>query len=508
MPVKPRIKFAPGKTYVYSGSEGVYSVIAGELLEGDSVASGGNLAYGNGSPSAGNGKDGDVYLDLTDFKVHTKSGGAWGSGTVFKGTNGSNGAAGSAGNRIRWGNGAPSNGVGDNDDLYLDLTDFKIHTKGSGSWGAGSAFKGATGSAGLKGATLLQGSGVPGSGTGDDGDTFLDVTNHIVYKKSGGSWASQGSSFKGSNGAKGDTGTAGLRGKVTLEGAGAPGTGSNLATPTAALTDALTDASLSSGDLATGDLYLDTTNHRFYKKTALGWATRGASFVGPTGSTGPAGSKGDTGLKGDTGTTGSPGTKGDTGAGVSKFSCALSADTYISIQSTQNTATIVGSTNDGTNFFPASLLLEDPMENVGGIVTRTTKTYRKNSSDTIAGSLTGSKFTINTSGRYKIEYTATFNVQCSTANDNSVSLTAFIDYSTNGGTTFTTMASQSATMTTASTTAAQTSLELSKTIFLPSSTTIFFKAKRGASSEPTIVSVNAVTQSEVGDDTFVVITKL
>jgi hypothetical protein len=253
MPVKPRIKFAPGKTYVYSGSEGVYSVIAGELLEGDSVASGGNLAYGNGSPSAGNGKDGDVYLDLTDFKVHTKSGGAWGSGTLFKGTNGSNGA---------------------------------------------------TGSAGLKGATLLQGSGVPGSGTGDDGDTFLDVTNHIVYKKSAGAWASQGSSFKGSNGtngAKGDTGTAGLRGKVTLEGAGAPGTGSNLATPTAALTDALTDASLSSGDLASGDLYLDTTNHRFYKKTALGWATRGASFVGPTGS------------KGDTGTTGSAGTKGDTG---------------------------------------------------------------------------------------------------------------------------------------------------------------------------------------------------
>ena len=401
MPVRPRITLKPGKSYTYVGTEGTYSVIAGEMLEGDSVAAGGNLVYGAGAPSVGTGKDGDVYLDLTDFKVHTKGSGAWGSGSLFKGAAGTSGSAGAK------------------------------------------------------------------------GDT-------------------------GTGGTKGD---AGLRGKVTLEGSGAPGTGSNLATPTAALTDALTDASLTSGDLDLGDIYLDTTNHRFYKKTALGWATRGLTFVGPTGSKGDTGT---TGTKGDTGTTG---TKGDTGAGVSKFSCALTADTYISTDDTQSTSTTAGSAIASVTF-PATLFLTDDMADAGSVVTRTTKTYRKNSTDTLAGSLTGSKFKINTTGRYKIEYNATFNVKASSASPNSVDLTAFIDYSTNDGSTYTSMVTQTVKMTTESTATAQTTLELSRTIFLPINTTMYFRAKRGISTVSTIVSVNAITQTEVGDDTFIVITKL
>ena len=490
MPVKPRIKFAPGKTYVYSGSEGVYSVIAGELLEGDSVAAGGNLVYGAGAPSVGAGKDGDVYLDLTDFKVHTKGSGAWGSGSLFKGATGTSGSAGA-----------------------------------KGDTGTG----GTKGDAGLRGKVTLEGSGAPGTGSNlatptaaltdaltdasltsgdlDLGDIYLDTTNHRFYKKTALGWATRGATFVGTTGSKGDTGTtgtkgdAGLRGKVTLEGAGAPGTGSNLATPTAALTDALTDASLTSGNLDVGDLYLDTTNHRFYKKTARGWATRGLAFVGPTGSKGDTGT---TGTKGDTGTTG---TKGDTGAGVSKFSCALTADTYISTDDTQSTSTTAGSAIASVTF-PATLFLTDDMADAGSVVTRTTKTYRKNSTDTLAGSLTGSKFKINTTGRYKIEYNATFNVKASSSSPNSVDLTAFIDYSTDDGSTYTSMVTQTVTMTTESTATAQTTLELSRTIFLPINTTMYFRAKRGISTVSTIVSVNAITQTEVGDDTFIVITKL
>ncbi len=395
MPVKPRIKFAPGKTYVYSGSEGVYSVIAGELIEGEGVtSSGGGLSFGNGSPLSLNGKDGDVYLDLTDFKIHTKSAGSWSSGAAFKGTNGTNGKS------VRFGNGAPSSGLGDDDDVYLDLTDFKVHTKSAGSWGSGSAFKGTNGSNGSNGTNgtngtkVMQGSSAPGSGDGAEGDTFIDVTNHKIYKKTAGSWAEQGNSFKGS-----------------------------------------------------------------------------------------------------------------TGAGVSKFSCALTADTYISTGNTQSAATTAGSTVLGSTY-PATLYLTDDMEDVGGIVTRTDVKYQKNASDTLPFDLTGSKFTINTAGRYKIDYSATFNVQAATASANSVDLTAFIDYSTDGGSTYTTMVTQTATMTTASTTAAQTTLELTKTIFLPANTTIFFKARRSTSSVSTTVSVNAVTKTEVGDDTFIVITKL
>jgi hypothetical protein len=395
MPPRPRIKFAPGKTYVYSGSEGVYSVIAGELLEGEGVTpSGGGLSFGNGSPLSLNGKDGDVYLDLTDFKVHTKNGSGWSAGSAFKGTNGTNGSAGANGKSVRFGNGAPDSGVGDNDDVYFDLTDFKLHTKSAGSWSAGSAFKGTNGSNGVKGTSLLQGSAAPSNSAGDDGDTFLDAVNHTIYKKTAGSWAEQGSGFKGA-----------------------------------------------------------------------------------------------------------------TGAGVSKFSCALTTDTYISTGNTQSTATTEGSTVLGTTY-AATLYLTDEMEDVGGIVTRTDTKYRKNAADTLPFDLTGSKFTINTAGRYKIDYNATFNVQAASASANSVDLTAFIDYSTDGGSTYTTMVTQTATMTTASTTAAQTTLELTKTIFLPATTTVFFKARRSTSSVNTTVAVNAVTKSEVGDDTFVVITKL
>ncbi len=109
--------------------------------------------------------------------------------------------------------------------------------------------------------------------SGDEGDTA--IFNNLVYTRSGGSWSSTGASAKGD---KGDDGSDGLRGKITLEGSGPPGTSTNLATATTALNNALTDAGLTSGDLQAGDLYLDTTNHAFYKKTNSGWTTRGASF--------------------------------------------------------------------------------------------------------------------------------------------------------------------------------------------------------------------------------------
>jgi hypothetical protein len=148
------------------------------------------------------------------------------------------------------------------------------------------------------------------------------------------------------------------------------------------------------------------------------------------------------------------------------------------------------------------------MENVGGIVTRGEVKYQQNLADSLPFNLTGSKFTINTAGRYKIEYNATFNVRCAVSSANSVDLTAFIDYSIDDGATYTTMASQTVTYTTSGTATTQTTLELSKTLFLPANTTIFFKVKRGDSTANTAVSVNAVTKSEVGDDTFIVITKL
>jgi hypothetical protein len=177
----------------------------------------------------------------------------------------------------------------------------------------------------------------------------------------------------------------------------------------------------------------------------------------------------------------------------------LGADTFLSSQSDATAFT-----TSGNLAYPTVLQLSDAMEDTGGVVTRSGHTWTRR----VATTATGSKFTINTAGRYKIDYTATFNVQAQTASANSVAITAFIDYSTDDGATFTTMVSQPVTVTTSSTTAVQTTVELTKTIFLPANTTIFFKAKRDTSTVATKVSANAIVKSEIGEDTFIVITKL
>ena len=91
-----------------------------------------------------------------------------------------------------------------------------------------------------------------------------------------------------------------------------------------------------------------------------------------------------------------------------------------------------------------------------------------------------------------------------------VEITAFIDYSTDDGANFTTLISQTATVSTESSTAIQTTMELTKTAFFPAGTSLYFKAKRGVSANSVgmIITANAITKSEIGEDTFIVITKL
>ena len=315
-----------GQSYLVKDAKGVTKKI-GDLPT--SGTDGKSILTGSGDPSASFGLNGEVYIDIDNFKLFTKSGGSWSAGTNFNGRS------------VLFGNGVPSDSNGRNLESYIDLDNFKIHTKSAGgSWNAGSLFKGTdgnNGNDGARGKTTLQGAGPPGTGSnlgtataalndaltdvgltsGDlqAGDLYLDTTNHIFYKKTALGWTTKGTTFRpqkfkgllsslsdsgdegdtamfnnivytrsggawSSTGAstKGDPGDNGLRGKTTLQGAGPPGSGANLATPTAALTDALSDADLASGDLQAGDLYLDTTNHAFYKKTSSGWATRGTTF--------------------------------------------------------------------------------------------------------------------------------------------------------------------------------------------------------------------------------------
>jgi hypothetical protein len=183
-------------------------------IDGAAGAAGNTVLQGSGAPSAGTGNDGDTYLDTTNHVIYKKSSGSWASqGSSFKGVKGDTGLTGAA---MLQGAGAPASGTGANGDVYVDTTNHIIYKKASGSWSSqGSSFKGVKGDTGLAGAAMLQGSNAPASGTGNDGDTYVDTTNHIIYKKASGSWSSQGSSFKG---AKGDTGLTGPQGIQGLQG--------------------------------------------------------------------------------------------------------------------------------------------------------------------------------------------------------------------------------------------------------------------------------------------------
>ena len=58
---------------------------------------------------------------------------------------------------------------------------------------------GAPGTNGTNGSSFLTGSGSPGSSTGSDGDTYLDIATYNIYTKAGGSWTLVGN-IKGTNG--------------------------------------------------------------------------------------------------------------------------------------------------------------------------------------------------------------------------------------------------------------------------------------------------------------------
>jgi hypothetical protein len=182
---------------------------------------------------------------------------------------------------------------------------------------------GASGAAGTAGATWLQGSGVPSSGLGANGDYYLR-SNGDVYTKTSGSWGSPVASIlgpagtTGASGAQGPTGPTGSTGANGAQGAaGATGAAGPAGSTGAAGADGKTvrngSGTPSSGLGIDGDFYYDTTAHAIYgPKTSGAWGG-GTSLIGPAGAagaTGPQGSTGATGAAGATGATGPAGTNG------------------------------------------------------------------------------------------------------------------------------------------------------------------------------------------------------
>jgi hypothetical protein len=125
-------------------------------------------------------------------------------------------AKGTSGNGI-------STTVNNNDGTYtFNYTNGTSFTTGSLKGDKGDA--GAVGATGSEGKSVLGGTGAPGAGTGKDGDTYVDTATGITYVNTGGTWAADGGSLKGpqgaagTNGADGDTGPQGIQGVTGAQG--------------------------------------------------------------------------------------------------------------------------------------------------------------------------------------------------------------------------------------------------------------------------------------------------
>ncbi|MGC8750737.1 MAG: hypothetical protein ACP5P5_07825, partial [Hydrotalea sp.] len=291
---------------VYTKNAGSW-INSGATLKGTTGATGptgqtgASALSGTGVPNNSLGNNGDTYIDNSTGIIYTKSGGVWTStGNSLMGVTGATGAAGFS---ALSGSGTPANTLGNNGDTYIDNITGIIYVKSGGAWiSSGKSLMGATGvtgptgavgatgaqgvqgitgntgATGASGASVISGSGAPSNGTGNNGDTYIDITNGNIYQKSGGIWVNSGASFMGVTGATGQTGAQGVTGATGPQGpAGVNGTNGS------------TGATGATGPQgATGNNGIDG-------------ATGATGATGQTGATGPQGATGNNGVDGVTG---------------------------------------------------------------------------------------------------------------------------------------------------------------------------------------------------------------
>ena len=168
-------------------------------------ADGRTILNGTTAPAGGTGANGDFYINTATSELYgPKTAGAWGSGVALQGADGAPGSDGADGRTILNGSGAPGGGTGSDGDFYLDTASWNLYgPKTGGAWGSGVALQGADGAPGAAGAdgadgapgadgrTILNGTTAPDSGTGANGDFYLDTAAWEIYgPKTGGAWGS------------------------------------------------------------------------------------------------------------------------------------------------------------------------------------------------------------------------------------------------------------------------------------------------------------------------------
>lgn len=248
---------------------------------------GSKILNGSTAPASTLGQIGDYYLNRSTTDLYgPKTASGWGVALNLKGANGT---------KIYNGSIAPAASLGLNGDYYFRTTTGQLYgPKTDAGWGMPISLigaKGADGTDGTNGATILAGTSVPDAGIGKLGDFyFRSNTGDFYGPKTANGWGNA-TSLKGTNGLNGAPGSQILSG---------------IAVP-----------AMSLGRI--GDFYFRTSTSDFYgPKTATTWGT-------------PVNLKGATGAAGSNGTNGSPGSKIHNGYGSPQDTLGRAGDYYISI---------------------------------------------------------------------------------------------------------------------------------------------------------------------------------
>lgn len=124
------------------------SIVGPQGPEGQQGNDGREILHGNGTPGSGDGKEGDFWLDTATTTLYgPRTASAWPATGVSligpqgpAGTNGTNGTNGLNGASVLHGDtggSAPANTVGNNNDFFIDTSDYTIYgPKASGVWPA------------------------------------------------------------------------------------------------------------------------------------------------------------------------------------------------------------------------------------------------------------------------------------------------------------------------------------------------------------------------------------
>ena len=130
------------KKAVEAGYQGTYE----EWLDTIKGADGSTILFGSNEPSAEQGKNSDVYLNIVSWDVYLKANNTWTKlGNIIgqkgaqgdpgpQGPQGPQGQTGNDGKSLITGNGEPASSTGNSGDSYIDLRNFDFYTKNGNSW--------------------------------------------------------------------------------------------------------------------------------------------------------------------------------------------------------------------------------------------------------------------------------------------------------------------------------------------------------------------------------------